>query len=231
MPIPPAPWSPRPRIRSPSVTTITEGFGIPALLQDRLDAVPVLVGDVQAAAAPVDVVVLLARLAHDRRVDDRHHLVDVLEGQAVEERLVAVLQARQVDELLEVARLRLEVLVGPVHLLVDVAHGRRHQAAEVELVALPLREGGALVGERVQQQRPSLLGHGHVLLAGRRVDLDAEAHRGWQRSGGGQLGGSCAHGRTSWDALSGSGGELPRACGASLAPPACRRGPRGRDRG
>ena len=148
----------------------------PGVAQDLLDAVPVLVGDVEPAAAPVDVVVLLARLADHRRVDDRHHLVDVLEGQAVEERLVAVLQARQVDELLETARLRLEVLVGPVHLLVHGAHGRRHQAAEVELVALPLREGGALVGERVQQQRPSRLGHRHVLLAGRRVDPDAEAH-------------------------------------------------------
>ena len=173
------------------------GVRDPGVRQDRLDAVPVLVGDVQAAAAPVDVVILLARLADDRRVDDRHHLVDVLEGQAVEERLVAVLQARQVDELLEVARLRLEVLVGPVHLLANGADGRRNQAAEVELVALPLRERGALVGERVQQQRPSPLGHGHVQLAGRRVDLDAEAQSGWRRSGRGQLSDSCAHGEAS----------------------------------
>ncbi len=162
--------------------------------QDLLDAVPVLVGDVQAAAAPVDVGVLLARLAHHRGVDDRHHLVDVLEHQAVEQRLVAVLEARQVDELLEVGRLHLEVLVRPVELLVHGADGRRHQAEDVELVALPPREGGALVRVRVQQQPPSLQGHGHVLLAGRRVDLDAEAHRDRHRSRRDGLRGGRAHG-------------------------------------
>jgi hypothetical protein len=36
---------------------------------------------------------LLTGLAHDRRVHDRHHLVDVLEDQPVEEGLVAVLKA------------------------------------------------------------------------------------------------------------------------------------------
>ena len=223
------------------------GVRDPGVGQDRLDAVPILVGDVQAAAAPVDVGVLLARLADDRRVDDRHHLVDVLEHQAVEERLVAVLQARQVDELLEVGRLRLEVLVGPVHLLADGADGRRDQAAEIELVALPAGERGAFVRDRVQQQRPSLLGHGHVLLAGRRVDLDAEAQCGWHRSRRGQLSDSCAHGQASshgarrerpslscpacsgcgLEALLGKHSVCPRAI---LAPPSSRGGPRGRDR-
>ena len=36
---------------------------------------------------------LLARLADRRRVDDRHHLVDVLDHRPVEQPLVAILQS------------------------------------------------------------------------------------------------------------------------------------------
>ena len=56
-------------------------------------ALAVRVGDEQAARPAVDVAVVLARHADHRRVDDRHHLGDVLLHKAVEERLVAILQA------------------------------------------------------------------------------------------------------------------------------------------
>ena len=150
--------------------------------QDRLDLVALLVGDVEPAAAAVDVRELLAGLAHHRRVDDRHHLVDVLEDEPVEEGLVPVVERGQVDELLEVAALGLEALVGALHLLLDRAHRRGHEAVEVQLVPLPLGEGRALVRERVEQQRPALLGDRHVALTVGRIDLDIEVHDDAPRS-------------------------------------------------
>ena len=51
------------------------------------------IGDEQAARPAIDVAELLAGHADHRRVDDRHHLGDVVVHKAVEERLVAILQA------------------------------------------------------------------------------------------------------------------------------------------
>src|SRR5207237_8697767 len=50
------------------------------------------VRDVETARPPEEAAVALAARADGRRVDDRHHLRGVLLQQAVEERLVALLQ-------------------------------------------------------------------------------------------------------------------------------------------
>ena len=61
-------------------------------------------------AAAKDVRELLARFADDRRVDDRHHLVDVVMEETEEQCLVPVLQAGEVDVALERCRLATIVL-------------------------------------------------------------------------------------------------------------------------
>ena len=121
--------------------------------EDGVDLVALLVRDVEAARAAVDVRELLARLADDRRVDDRHHLVDVVVEEAEEQRLVPVLQAGQVDVALERRLLDAIVLVHPGQLLVHGADGRRHQPVEAELGALGRRERRALVREGIAEQR------------------------------------------------------------------------------
>ena len=74
---------------------------------ERLGHAPAhVVAHVEAARAAVDVRELEARLAHRRRVDDRHHLLEVLAHEPVEERLVAALQTCQERVLAEIARLR-----------------------------------------------------------------------------------------------------------------------------
>ena len=65
--------------------------------QDLRQPVALRVGHEQAAAAPVDVAELLAGQPDRRRVDDRDHLLDVVDEQPVEEHLVGVLQGTQVD--------------------------------------------------------------------------------------------------------------------------------------
>ena len=51
----------------------------------------------------------LACLAHSRRVDQRHHLLDVVHHNAIEQGFVTVLQGNQVEIALEVGRLRTDI--------------------------------------------------------------------------------------------------------------------------
>ena len=133
--------------------------------EDGVDLVALLVRDVEAARVAVDVRELLARLAHHRRVHDRHHLVDVVVEEAEEQRLVPVLQAGEVDVALERRLLDAIVLVHPGQLLVHGADGWRHQPVEAELCALRRRERRALVREGIAEQRLAARVDRDVLLA------------------------------------------------------------------
>ena len=124
--------------------------------QDVGDAAAVVGADEQAARPLEDVAELLAGEADRRRVDDRHHLVRMVDHDPEEQRLVAVVQRREVDELLEVVRLAAEVLQHPRHLLLLRQHVRRQQAANAERVALGVGERHPLVERRVAQQRDAL---------------------------------------------------------------------------
>ena len=98
--------------------------------QDLLHAAAVVRRDVDAARATEDAAPVAAGLRDDRRVDHRRHLPRVRHEQAVEERLVAVLQAGQEDVAGEVAG---DVLVGAVHaveLFFDRVQPLRQQAAQ-----------------------------------------------------------------------------------------------------
>ena len=109
--MPPAPWSPRPRI-----ALVVGGHDeADVRLEPRCastlgDAADVVGRDPRPRGAPQDVAELLAGPADGRRVDDRHELLEVLEEHAVEERLVAVLQRGQADVALEVVALAADVL-------------------------------------------------------------------------------------------------------------------------
>ena len=146
------------------MTTITAG-GIGWFARIRVDPVLLLVGDVESARPPENVRELLAGLADHRRVDDRQHLLDVVVQQAEEQRLVAVLERGEVDVLLDRRRLRQEVLIHAIELLLDGRDGRRDQAVEMERFTLAGAERRPLVDQRVGE-------HGRAP----RVHRDVRAH-------------------------------------------------------
>src|SRR5208282_2734857 len=111
-----------PRIRSPSVTTMTS--------TSRL-------GRFRSS-------VRMSSLC----VQDRQHLFDVVEEEAVEEDLVGVLERPQIDVSSQVGLVCPERLIRPAALLVERLDHRRQQSVEPERRALGLGERGALVQER-----------------------------------------------------------------------------------
>jgi len=135
-----------------------------------------IVADVDSPPPAVDVRKPLARFSHNRGVDDRYHLIDVLPHKAVEEGLVAVVEARQEDEPLEIGRFCAKVFVGPFELLFDGADGRREKPPQVEFVPLAGGKCCALVGKRAEEQWAPLVRYGHVLLPRSWIDLDREIH-------------------------------------------------------
>ena len=105
---------------------------MPGVVQEVGDAAGIVGRDPEAARTAHDVAELLARPTHGGRVDDGHELLDVLHEEPVEERLVAVLQGRQADVLLELVGLAPHVLELQGHLLLDGAHARWEQPAQAE---------------------------------------------------------------------------------------------------
>ena len=85
-------------------------------------------------------------------VDDREHLLDVVEEEAVEERLVPVLKSREEEVALHLVGAATEVLVDARALLVFGGDSRRQQAVQLQLAALLGGEARPLVEERVFDQ-------------------------------------------------------------------------------
>src|ERR1700729_1833964 len=94
IPMPPMPWSPRPRTRCPSVTTITS-----TSRRGRLRRISPIRsrsgGDEQPAWPPVDLAEPLAGHPDSGGVEDRQHFLDVVGYQPVEQHFVGVLQRAQ----------------------------------------------------------------------------------------------------------------------------------------
>ncbi|MEJ2273856.1 MAG: hypothetical protein P8Y01_04700 [Woeseiaceae bacterium] len=95
------------------------------VLKNVADPALVVQGDIKPPRFPVKVLELLAGLAHGRRVDDGHHLLDVVHHDAVEQVLVAVLQCDQVKVLFEVRRFFPKVAENAQFLLRHRMHAGR----------------------------------------------------------------------------------------------------------
>ena len=94
----------------------------------------------------------LTGAAHRGRVDDGQELLEVLGEDAIEERLVAIMERRQADVALEVVGLSPDMLQLERHLLLDDRDARGQEPAQAERVALRLGEGGALVQQRLPDE-------------------------------------------------------------------------------
>ena len=79
-------------MRSPSLTTMIATSRRGQLASTSRDAAAIGRADEDAVRALEDVRVPLAGEPDRRRVDDRHHLVGMVDQQAEEQRLVAVVQ-------------------------------------------------------------------------------------------------------------------------------------------
>ena len=147
-------------------------------LEDLIDVGDVLRCDVDTPVAPLDVAHLHAGLAHGGGVDDGDHLLQVLQQQAVEEGLAAILQARQVDVALQVVVLALVGLVDAGHLGVEGADARPQHAVQLQAEPLFLGEGRALVQVRVVEELPAPDIDLVVVLPRQGIDLEAKGlHR------------------------------------------------------
>ena len=117
---------------------------------------------------------LHAGLPDRRGIDDRYHLLQMLDQQAVEQGLVAILEAAQVDEALQIFGFALVGLVGPAHLGVQLGDPGPQHAVDPQAEPLLLLEGGGLVEERITQQLPTPGIDLVVVLTGQWVDLERE---------------------------------------------------------
>lgn len=79
-------------------------FGIWMIAQQSGDEVAQRIGDKEAARTPIDVAEFLAAKSDHWRIDDRKHLVDMIEKQAIEENFVGVLKLAEIDVALEIIR-------------------------------------------------------------------------------------------------------------------------------
>ena len=112
-----------------------------------------------AACATPDLAPALARLADGGRVDDWQELFDILNKEAIEEGLVAVLQRSEADVALE--RVLLSADLDQLHgdLLLEGQDRRREEPVEAEEAALLTAEGGVLIQRWPAEQRLAALLH------------------------------------------------------------------------
>ncbi len=128
--------------------------------------------DEQAARPLEDVSKALAGEAHRWGVDQRLDFIDVVAHDAEEQRFVAVVQFVQRHVFGEVAGQFAQIGHHARDLGLHRKYVRRQEAAQSQCVALLLGEGGALVEQRIAQQRQTVRHFGRLWArsrAGRHV--------------------------------------------------------------
>src|SRR3979409_2355121 len=149
--MPPAPRSPRPRIRSPSVTTMKR-TSFSGQLESSSFRRPRADRQIHAARLTKDVSELLACLPDGRRVDEGHVGGGVRHEDRVIERLVARLQIREHEVLLQIVLETGDLDVPARHLQRHRGDGRWQQTFKTPRAALRLGESGPFVDARIAQQ-------------------------------------------------------------------------------
>jgi len=118
----------------------------------------IICADEDSARSLENVAEPLAGEPHRGRIDDRHDLVRIVRDHPDEQRLIAVAQRLEHNVLVEIIRQTPHVFQNAAHLLVLRGHGWRQQTLQPERVAFALGESGALVQQRVAQQREAARG-------------------------------------------------------------------------
>lgn len=95
------------------------------------DGFPLLNGNVEGFRAGVQSRVLETHVANGWGVDQRHHLLGIVDEEAVEEIDVLVLDGGEVQIPVDVGLTRPHHLQSPVTLLVEILHNVWYQASEI----------------------------------------------------------------------------------------------------
>jgi hypothetical protein len=124
-------------------------FWIWMIAQKRRNGVTQGIRDEKAARTAIDVAELLATERDDRRVDDRQHLLDMVEEEPVKEHFVGVLKLAKIDVAFEVVGLKAKRLISADALIFERFNYGGKQAVKAKDFTLLLRESGALVERRI----------------------------------------------------------------------------------
>ena len=132
--------------------------------QDLRHAAPIFHGNVEPARTPENSIILLARLADRRRVNDRHQLLDMIDQNPVKERLVASGQRDERDVAFQVRRFARQMAEHALDLLGLGLGARRQQPAQAKRIALGGGKSAPFIQNRIVEQIRSvrkifLLGH------------------------------------------------------------------------
>ena len=142
------------------------------VLQNIVEVIAVLIRDKHAAGATIDLREAFTGGADGRGVDNRHHFVEVVADQAVEQRFVGILDIAQVDVLVDLGFKSLVLDPRAFGLLFNGFDHFRQQTQQVEAAALFHAEGATFVEQRKFKQ------HGAgVRDVKRAVFLMGELHR------------------------------------------------------
>jgi hypothetical protein len=120
-------------------------IGLLPIPQNLRDAAAVGGGDEETAGTAEDVAVELACLADGGGVNEGQHLLDVILKDAVEERLVAVLEGEEKDVTIEGVGLFAKIFQDTGDLVFLGLDARRKEAAKTECVALGFGKGSAFI--------------------------------------------------------------------------------------
>ena len=123
-----------------------------AVAQDLLDPAAVVGVYPHATATAEHVAELTCRLAHGRRIDDRHQVLEIVHQHPVKQVLVAIMQFSQLDILVHRLVQTSQNWQNRAACFVHGVDPRRQQTIEPELEPLILREGRALVQQRITDQ-------------------------------------------------------------------------------
>ncbi|SQI92173.1 Uncharacterised protein [Klebsiella oxytoca] len=122
------------------------------VLQNIVEIIAVLVRDKHAAGATIDLREALTGGADGRGIDDRHHFIEVVADQTVEQGFVGILNVAQVNVLVDLGFKSLVLDPRAFGLLFDGFDHFRQQAQQIKAAALFHAEGAALIEQRKFKQ-------------------------------------------------------------------------------
>ena len=131
--------------------------------EDLADPAAALDRQVEPTGPPHDVAEAKAGLAHRRRVHERQEPAGIGHEDPIEERLVGVLELREVDVPLEIGRLRVELRHRASQLRLKIVDALGKQPEQAESLALVLVESRGLVQPGVVEQGRAAR-RGHALM-------------------------------------------------------------------
>ena len=124
--------------------------------QNTVDMMDIGWGDVKSARPPVNVTEFEAGLAHSGGIDDRKHLLQMIQKKPEKKGFHSILQGKKVDVFIQVVGFVLEMAVAPAGLDFQGGNRLREKSEQLEGLTFFLGKRGPFVVDGVFDQAPSL---------------------------------------------------------------------------